>query len=306
MNENSRKPSLREGFTLVELLVVIAIIGILIALLLPAVQAAREAARRAQCVNNLKQIGVAMHNFASSNNSAFPPGRLNAPYNYGWSIWLLPYIEQSAAQQQFDRSANFYDPVNQPIVQMPLSVFQCPSTPGNPRIFEMLSLANQPFSPPAMGAAGDYFACYNVFDASYGTATQREGIFQNNKVRPMAEILDGTSNTILVFESAGRPSQWCHGRMEPGLNQVNGSWWGAWAAYNGGGIQGYDESCSQSIGTCAVNCNNGRGVYGFHPTGANVLLADGSVHFLQDSTALSIVYALATRANGEVAATADF
>jgi prepilin-type N-terminal cleavage/methylation domain-containing protein/prepilin-type processing-associated H-X9-DG protein len=296
------------GFTLVELLVVIAVIGILIALLFPAVQAAREAARRGQCANNLKQIGVAMHNFVTANADSFPPGRYNTPYNYGWAVFVLPYIEQSALAQNFNRNANFYDPVNQPVVQTPLAIFQCPSVPTGARIFEMLNLppANTPFNPPAYGTAGDYFACYGAYDASYGTATQRTGIFQNDAVRPLAEILDGTSNTLLVFEQAGRPSQWCNGTLVPGLNQVNGSWWGAWAAFNGPAVQGYDDSCTQSIGTCAVNCNNGRGVYAFHPGGANVLMADGSVHLLQTTTSLNVLYALATLANGEVISNVNF
>jgi prepilin-type N-terminal cleavage/methylation domain-containing protein/prepilin-type processing-associated H-X9-DG protein len=296
MMKSQRSP---QGFTLVELLVVIAIIGMLIALLLPAVQAAREASRQVQCVNNLKQVGLAMHGYATAHGNAFPPGRYNAPYAFGWAVFLLPYLEQSTLAQNFNMNANFYDPANQPVVQTPVAVFQCPSVPGT-RIFEMLTSANQPFNPPATGAASDYFACYGVFDASYGSSTQCQGIFQNNQVRRLAEIIDGTSNTILVFEQAGRPSQWCNGKRIPGFNQVNGSWWGAWAAYNGPQIQGYDDSCTQSIGTCAVNCNNGRGVYAFHPGGANVLMADGSVHLLQTSTSLNVLYALATLANGEV------
>jgi prepilin-type N-terminal cleavage/methylation domain-containing protein/prepilin-type processing-associated H-X9-DG protein len=299
---------LRRGFTLVELLVVIAIIGILIALLLPAVQAAREAARRMQCTNNLKQIGLAMHNFASANRGAFPPGRCNTPVSYGWAVYVLPYIEQTALEQGFDRNANFYDPVNQPVVQTPLSVFQCPSDPTGQRTFEMRRTppANSAFDPPAYGAASDYFACYGVWDASYGSAELRDGIFQNNQVRSIAEILDGTSNTILAFEQAGRPSQWCDGKLVEGYNQANGSWWGAWAAFNGAQVQGYDDSCTQSVGTCAVNCNNGRGVYAFHPGGANVLMADGSAHFLQSGTSLDVLYALATRASGETLGNAAF
>ena len=290
------------GFTLVELLVVISIIGLLIALLLPAVQAAREAARREQCVNNLKQLGLAMHNFASANADAFPPGRCNSPANYGWSVLILQYIEQPALYQGFNRQASFYDAVNQPVVKTPMRAAQCPSVPGGDRIFEILNLppGNAPFSPSALGAAGDYFACYGVWDPAYGTAAQRDGVFQNNLPRRLAEILDGTSNTILLFEQAGRPSQWCSGSLVPGLNQVNGSWWGAWAAYNGGQVQGYDASCTQSVGACAVNCNNGRGVYAFHPGGANVLMADGSVHLLAAATSTNVLYALATRANAEV------
>jgi len=293
------------GFTLVELLVVIAIIGMLIALLLPAVQAARESARQLQCVNNLKQIGLAMHGYATANHNAFPPGRYNAPNDIGWAVLVLPYLEQSALAQNFHMNANFFDAVNQPVVQTPLAVFQCPSVPGT-RTFQMLTSAGAPFNPPATGAASDYFACYGVYDASYGSSTQCLGIFQNNAPQPLANIIDGTSSTILVFEQAGRPAQWCNGKLIAGINEVNGAWWGAWAAFNGPEVQGYDDSCTQSIGTCAVNCNNGRGLYAFHPGGANVLMADGSVHLLQTSTSLNVLYALATLANGEVIPNAGF
>lgn len=294
-----------QGFTLVELLVVISIIGILISMLLPAVQSAREAARRMHCLNNNKQIGLAMHGYAAANGDVFPPGRYNTPFSYGWAVFVLPYLEEAGLGKQFNYEANFYDAANQRVVQTPIATFQCPSVPASPRIFEMLNAppGNTPFSPPANGAASDYFACYGVYDASYGSSTQRLGIFQNNLVRHMCEITDGLSHTILVFEQAGRPAQWCYGRMTASLNQVNGAWWGAWAAFNGPQIQGYDDSDTQTVGTCAVNCNNGRGLYAFHPAGAHILLADGSGHLLSAATSVQVLYALATLANGD--STAD-
>ena len=97
------------GFTLVELLVVICIIGILLALLIPAVQSAQEASRRTACLNKLKQIGLAMHGYATDNGDAFPPGQYNTPFNYGWAVFVLPYIEESSLAQNFNRQANFYD-----------------------------------------------------------------------------------------------------------------------------------------------------------------------------------------------------
>jgi prepilin-type N-terminal cleavage/methylation domain-containing protein len=138
MSHRIMKP---RAFTLVELLVVIAIIGILVSLLLPAIQAARESARRMQCGNNLKQLGLAMHNYADIYGSAFPQGRISklpwppavpAGPHYGWGISLLPHLEQNALYENFDQNANFYDPVNQPVVKTPFAVFQCPSTPGFP------------------------------------------------------------------------------------------------------------------------------------------------------------------------------
>lgn len=123
MSPNSQSGSRTSGFTLVELLVVIAIIGILIALLLPAVQAAREASRRSQCTNSLKQVGVALHNYENTHRS-FPPGRLDVnatnngePARTTWGISLLPYLEQSSLQAQYNHSLDQIAPVNVKVLQ---------------------------------------------------------------------------------------------------------------------------------------------------------------------------------------------
>src|SRR3954447_18482551 len=133
--------SKRRGFTLVELLVVIAIIGVLVALLLPAVQSARESARRMQCSNNLKQIGLGLHNFHDTNltqpaggitSSAKPPGvKFNVPNNeiHGWGIFIYPYIEQKAAYDQYHFDQHWYDAGNTLVREQFINTFICPSTP---------------------------------------------------------------------------------------------------------------------------------------------------------------------------------
>src|SRR5438874_1589353 len=139
-----RLPRFRtRGFTLIELLVVIAIIGVLIGLLLPAVQKVREAALRAKCQNNLKQIGLALHNFESA-KGALPPSRVNNPatttppfanfrdakYMHTWAPFLFPYIEQQSLANQYNFQVNTFDPPNDVIVKTQIPVFLCPAAPG--------------------------------------------------------------------------------------------------------------------------------------------------------------------------------
>src|SRR5512137_843597 len=122
----------RRGFTLVELLVVIAIIGVLVALLLPAVQAAREAARRMSCSNNLKQIGLALHNYEGTYR-VLPPSRIdiNLPrFQQSWVSLALPFIEQGTIHAKYNFGNNWYDPINDPLTTARLSVMLCPSVPS--------------------------------------------------------------------------------------------------------------------------------------------------------------------------------
>ena len=168
--------SRKRAFTLVELLVVIAIIGILIALLLPAVQAAREAARRAQCSNNLRQLGLAMHNYHSTLN-CFPPGFMALDHQgqvaggWAWGVFLMPYIEQSPLQDdlsvtKYTLSEVISDPVLLPMLQMKLSVFTCPSSPMEP-----LREFHGPGS--ELVATANYTCCRGFFSFKGGVNLQK-------------------------------------------------------------------------------------------------------------------------------------
>jgi prepilin-type N-terminal cleavage/methylation domain-containing protein len=135
-------PPQRLAFTLIELLVVVAIFGVLIGLLLPAVQKVREAANRMKCTNNLKQLGLAFHNFENA-QGGLPPRRLTVAPFQGWAPFLLDYLEQSSLARQYDLTRNFYDPVNQPAIGLPLAMFICPTAPPN-RMITIIDQANKP------------------------------------------------------------------------------------------------------------------------------------------------------------------
>ena len=182
----------RFAFTLVELLVVIAIIGILIGMLLPAVQAVREAARRAQCQNNLKQLALAAHNFESA-NMAFPPGvvddddNLQDALHTGW-VFLLPYFEQNNVADQYDMTDSWSSPTNLPMAQLSIATLNCPS---NPSSFEQTG--------DIEGTKCDYAFSKGPTAALF--ADSPEGMFGINRKVKMGAVTDGTSNTFLLGEA---------------------------------------------------------------------------------------------------------
>jgi prepilin-type processing-associated H-X9-DG protein len=206
-----------------------------------------------------------------------------------------------------------------------IKTFQCPTTPTPDRIDPNFPPAPVPGVPiPATGpkwpaAMADYAAVAgissNLWTATQGRPpvlttprTDTDGVFQGNAnagLRRVEEITDGTSNTLLLVESAGRPQIWRAGVMvpgsgEPGYTSTTGVTLSAWAAVNTFAFRGYTADGVTQPGPCAVNCSNYWAVYGFHTGGANVGFADGSVHFLRDSVAIDVFAALCTRAGGEV------
>ena len=317
--------SQRRGFTVIELLVVIAIIGVLTALLLPAVQAAREAARRMACANNLKNLGLATHNYHDTHGT-FPPGTVGpiGPLfpqyfqlkHHGLGTFLLPYLEQRPLADQYRWDVSWYDPPNQPVVNMQLPIWQCPSARANRIQDGSLTTVAPPPEAKFNGTAAcaDYAGMGSIdpglertglIDHSAGPRDERghyEGIFPVNSARRMADILDGTSQTILIAECAGRPQLWQGRQQDPNKSLFSASW----ASRNLLWCRGATRDGTAFFGPCAVNCTNDREVYSFHPGGANAVFADGSVHFLKAGMDIRILARLVTRAGGEVLSGNDF
>ncbi|WDQ18094.1 DUF1559 family PulG-like putative transporter [Rhodopirellula sp. P2] len=324
----------RQGFTLVELLVVIAIIGMLVGLLLPAVQSAREAARRTDCSNRSRQLALAIHNYHSAYRKLPRAWWLETPpkaFNGGnWMMAILPQLEQQGLDDQIDRSILPVDqlsPSNVAALQTSMSMFVCPSTPGgmesrrylfdsNPAglPFTATNLAPADFS-PTTGVRGTYA------NFAYGASLSggREGalqvvspIFGGDQDGRFADILDGLSHTTLFGERTGGNVVYSAGREDPvataALIGVEGGGWGD--LLNGEHwLQGSLRSglsWPPVGGPCAINCTNARGFgfHSFHVGGCHFAFADGSVRFI-DTSIEPLVFSSHVTRRGREAIAAD-
>jgi prepilin-type N-terminal cleavage/methylation domain-containing protein/prepilin-type processing-associated H-X9-DG protein len=310
--------SRRSAFTLIELLVVIAIIAILIGLLLPAVQKVREAAARVKCQNNLKQLGLALHNYHDANGE-FPAAREEifnpngGVYVHSWTPRVLPYIEQENLYRKYRFDRDWDQPANanaDGAIRVTVQTFLCPSAPQSGRhanrgVLDYAATANRTWPTggnPFVSAQQRPFV--TAGDPHYlGVLGHTKRVPDDSTTnivkarRTIPTVSDGTSNTFLLAECAGRNLRYHMGR------QVTGDWnAGPWAHPNSrlniGGCN--PNNAEDLVGPMAVNCVNDKEIYAFHSGGANTVLADGSVRFIKQSTSLDVVLQLLTRNRGEV------
>jgi prepilin-type N-terminal cleavage/methylation domain-containing protein/prepilin-type processing-associated H-X9-DG protein len=309
-NSSNRSREIR-GFTLVELLVVIAIIGMLVALLLPAVQAAREAARRMSCFNNLKQIGLAMHNYHSTFNT-FPVARNPFPRVHSSLSRLLPYCEQTDLQGLVDYSTPLSSATNLAASQIALPIFVCPSDGARGRV-------------PGMPDAGsNYVANNGTGTLSFGLIASGDGVFTQTNIG-LRDIVDGSSNTAAFSESilgkgiASTSTPPMDPRREVmeiagGADTTpvdcgagNGTWSGKRGAKWIDGHYGntlYNHYYPPN--PVEWDCGNGSHNKGLstgrslHPGGVNVLFCDGGTRFVSNTVDIVAWRAYATRSGGEV------
>ncbi len=321
MKSKIHNPKFPRGFTLVELLVVIAIIGILIALLLPAVQAAREAARRMSCANGFRQVGIAMHNYHSAHN-CFPPGLFmwssavpsscgppmdNCNYHAGfsWSVFILPYIEQQQVYDVIDfiqadgvHYFSYFEPENPDVpgkntrkaAETVIPTYLCPSDPQGGELVTCCSWdsPNTPEDVRQTNMAGvadsEDYTCDGgqVWPLQFHLA---DGMMAERQSCRMADVYDGSSSTLMIGEVTGGG---------PGSHVSR-----FWVSWNiGDTVNGLNGPFTVPGGG-TVTSHHGTDFSSFHPGGCHFVFGDGSVHFLADDIDSDTLKRLTTRAGGE-------
>lgn len=314
----------RSAFTLVELLVVIAIIGILLAMLLPAVQAVREAARKTLCANSLRQIGIAIHNFESANGvfpaSGWTTSSVSNPNGkaLSWRPLILPFLEQGNVTQQYDFASNWWEGSNAQLASQPLAVFECPSVPTRMPIVSAIAKPPRPtlsFVSPL--ASIDYEAIMGVQPSSinphlshvFYDNSNRFSVMHRDSRNRFADILDGTSATIMIVECGGRPAVYRNDVLRGDISNDQGIGWAdneGPFSLDGANADGTLEGGGPS-GDCIypMNRKNDNEPYSFHPGGCFNLFADGHVKFIAENTELISYAKLCTRNAGELTTAID-
>jgi prepilin-type N-terminal cleavage/methylation domain-containing protein/prepilin-type processing-associated H-X9-DG protein len=295
----------RKGFTLIELLVVTAIIAILIGLLLPAVQKVREAANRAQCRNNLKQIGTAFHNYHSA-AGRFPPGynsrgaAVDGPGlgpGWGWAAYLLPYVEQEPLHRRIDFSRDIADPVNAQARVAGIHLFLCPSdSPPDPTFIVRKKLGD----PLCDVAFANYVGVAGVYEVTGypDTCNGAPGVlYRNSRVR-VTDITDGPSNTIFVGERGSRRSPqttWTGAVTSASVPPVNPGY-----DAEGPGVLVLTNSGTAADGRVPNNLlDHVEDSNSNHTQGVNFLFGDGSVRSISNTISPTVWVAITTRAGNE-------
>jgi prepilin-type N-terminal cleavage/methylation domain-containing protein/prepilin-type processing-associated H-X9-DG protein len=320
----------RRGVTLLEMVVVIGIIGILLAIVIPAVQNARESARRTQCQNNQRQVVLAIQSFESAHGSlpsfyngtslAYPLKEWDLFHTHSWRVMLLPHLEQSVLRDKIEWKSFATDPINESVAQSVVSVFICPSGPDP--LQNMGWGLTHASPPPSVGpkyrvTRSDYDAMAgiqvlpeplpignNIFDTkfvrwgvwgwpNFGNHQIAGTQLLNYRAGKFRDVTDGLSNTIAIVERGGKPIDLLRGKPNVTPDNPDAYYPGqtGWSASN-------TFAWSMNQFKVGINQSNSTGIYSLHSGGANIAKADGSVQFLSDSTGFEELVRLFSRTGG--------
>ena len=282
----------RRGFTLIELLVVIAIIAILIALLLPAVQQAREAARRTQCKNNMRQIGIGLHNYHDV-HLTFPSGwigvaggvpNFEGESGFAWGTMILPYVEQPALYNSINFHESMISSNNLPKLKQELSVFVCPSDPKDQTWNAAGPNGSVELATTNYAGVFGIEELHDCEDLPTGGVCRGSGAFYHNSAVRIDDISDGTSNSLIVGERKFLPNE-----------EINTTWSGA--------VPQTEEAVAAIVGVCDHPPNAGAHVDDFgsrHTGGAQFTYGDGHVRFVSENIDEGVYKFMGTIRGGEI------
>jgi len=301
-----QSPRSKNGFTLVELLVVIAIIGALVALLLPAVQSAREAARRMKCQNHLKQIGLGLHNYHDV-HGGLPPGGMatastaQANDGMGFHVFILPYVEQDALFRQFNGSVPYNAAPNRNLGAAKVALYLCPSAINfyTENASENAATGEKGWTTHYHGNMGPNDLVNNTYEVIPSTngGQSKQGVLGRDTKTRLAEITDGTSNTFMVGETS-----WTRGN--PLGNLVGYRVWHRGCNTNGQLACGSCRNVANGLGTIwagggGVAAYNNFSFGSIHPSSTNFLFSDASTRSISNNISLGVLMATSSRDGGE-------
>jgi prepilin-type processing-associated H-X9-DG protein len=301
----------RRGFAVVDVAVTLVMLALLVSLALPAMQKARQTAAKVQCESNLQAIGRGVQSFAAANNQMLPYNQLTAPIG-SWNTQLLPFLGEEKLAREYNPGHDWWAAANSPnraVAATRVGFFQCPAVPRPERFVltndpETDGQSFQAAPTDYVGSAAAYYQDNQPKNLYPGAMHHRTLV----KRLRTPDIVDGTSQTLLIVEMADKPNSWQAGKLiedrsdKPQSTSISGQW----AAPNWNHLRSFSTDGKTPFGPCAVNCSNSASIYGFHPGGANVLFVDGSVRFVKAGMSQEILIALVSYSGGEVLSPDDY